>query len=212
MARIILAIAISYLIGSVPCAYIFGRLLKGIDIRKFGSGNVGATNVLRVLGRSPAVAVLALDIFKGFIPVVFIADFFAAQSLPIPQELLRVILGFSCIFGHNWTIFLNFKGGKGVASTLGVLLGLGARIAGLQIVFGLVILTWLLFFLPFRLVSLASLVSGLSIPIYMAIFRQSPVMIAAGLFIAAFIILRHKANIARLILGKEPRVSFRKPS
>jgi len=112
-------IIISYLIGSIPTAYIFGRLLKGIDIRKFGSGNVGATNVLRVLGRAPAIIVLLLDIFKGFLAVVFVADFIALGCQSIPPETLRIILGFSCIAGHNWTVFLGLKGGKGVASTLG---------------------------------------------------------------------------------------------
>ncbi len=212
MLRIILGIIISYLIGSIPTAYIFGYLLKGIDIRKFGSGNVGATNVLRVLGRAPAITVLALDIFKGLAAAVFIADFIALKSLPIPPETLRVILGFSCIAGHNWTIFLGFKGGKGVASTLGVLLGLAARIAGFNLVFGLVILTWFAVFIPSRIVSLASLASGLSIPVYMVIFRQSRMMVISGIAIAIFIVLRHKANIRRILQGKELRTSFKKPA
>lgn len=212
MPRIILGLIISYLIGSIPTAYIFGRLLKGIDIRKFGSGNVGATNVLRVLGRAPAITVLALDILKGFIAAVFVADFVALKTIPVSPEALRIILGFSCIAGHNWTVFLGFKGGKGVASTLGVLLGLAVRITGFNLVFGLIILTWLVVFIPSRIVSLASLASGLSIPIYMVIFRQSRFMVISGFAIAAFIVLRHKANIRRILQGKEPRASFKKPA
>jgi len=212
MLRIIIGIIISYLIGSIPTAYIFGRVLKGIDIRKFGSGNVGATNVLRVLGRGPAITVLVLDILKGFIASVFVADFIALKTLPVSSEILRIILGFSCIAGHNWTIFLGFKGGKGVSSTLGVLLGFTARIAGFNLVFGLVILTWLVVFIPSRIVSLASIVCSLSIPVYMVLFKQSLIMVISGIAIALFIILRHKANIRRMLQGKEPRIVFKKTS
>src|SRR3989338_6731967 len=113
MPWIILGICISYFIGSLPTAYIFGRVLKGIDIRKFGSGNVGATNALRVLGKPAGIAVLVLDIFKGVVAVLFLGNIIATRITGIPDVTLRVLLGFSCISGHNWTIFLRFKGGKG---------------------------------------------------------------------------------------------------
>ncbi|MBP7216705.1 MAG: glycerol-3-phosphate acyltransferase, partial [Candidatus Omnitrophica bacterium] len=141
MLWILLGIIISYCIGSFPTAFVFGRLIKGIDIRQFGSGNVGATNALRVLGKKVGITVLCIDIAKGFICVFVIGYFF--QGL-IPETLAivsRLLFGVSCIIGHNWTIFLQFKGGKGVASTLGVLIGLAATIPGLYIVLLLVLAT-----------------------------------------------------------------------
>ncbi|MFH1397676.1 MAG: glycerol-3-phosphate 1-O-acyltransferase PlsY [Candidatus Omnitrophota bacterium] len=205
MLWIIPAILVSYFIGSIPTAYIFGRLLKGIDIRWVGSGNVGATNASRVLGKKIGVIILFLDILKGLLPVIFLGDFIVVRST-LNQELLRIILGLSCIIGHNWTIFLEFKGGKGIATTLGVLLGLAARVAGLKIVLIWVILTWLIAFIPFRIVSLASLISGISLPVYVLLFKQSRIIFVSGIILAAFIILRHKPNLKRLIQGKENRL------
>lgn len=208
MPLIILAIIISYLIGSIPTAYIFGRLLKGIDIRKFGSGNVGATNALRVLGKGPGITVLILDMLKGFVVVVFLGNLLAPQVPSLPDELLRVILGTSCICGHNWTIFLRFKGGKGIASTFGVLLGLSVKIPGLKLVLGLVILTWLIVFIISRVVSLASVLCGIALPIYTIVFKQSNLLIYLSLLLCIFVILRHKNNLKRICQGKEPRLKF----
>lgn len=195
------AIIAGYLIGSIPTAYIFGRVLKGIDIRKFGSGNVGATNALRVLGKGPGICVLLLDIIKGFIPVFFLGH----------TELLRIIFGVSCIIGHNWTVFLNFKGGKGVATTLGVLLGLAFSIKGIGIALTITVLAWLIVFLSTRIISVASIISSLAFPLAVILLKQTPTIIYASLILAFFIILRHKANIKRLLQGKEPKTTFRKP-
>ncbi|MCX5707333.1 MAG: glycerol-3-phosphate 1-O-acyltransferase PlsY [Candidatus Omnitrophica bacterium] len=210
MLWIIPAIVTSYLIGSIPTAYVFGRVFKGVDIRKFGSGNVGATNAMRLLGRGLGITVLVLDIFKGLLAVVFLGDFLVKQSNLIQEQNLRIIIGLCCICGHNWTVFLNFKGGKGVATTFGVLIGLGMRISGLNIVLGFLILTWFLFFLILRFVSVASVISGLSLPIYMFLFRQSKVLILVSILLALFVILRHKSNLKRFFQGKEPRLSFKK--
>jgi glycerol-3-phosphate acyltransferase PlsY len=210
MLWIITGIIISYLVGSIPTAYIFGRVLKGIDIRKFGSGNVGATNALRVLGKGAGITCLVLDMLKGFVVVVFLADILTSRIAMVSDQSLRVILGLISICGHNWTIFLKFKGGKGIATTLGVLLGFAARIPGLWSVFGLVILTWLLVFLILRIVSIASVFIGISLPIYMVVFKQSKVLIAASILLCIFIILRHKSNLKRFFQGKEARLSFRK--
>ncbi|MBU2222377.1 MAG: glycerol-3-phosphate acyltransferase, partial [Candidatus Omnitrophica bacterium] len=131
MLWIIPALLVSYLIGSIPTAYIFAKVLKGIDIRKTGSGNVGATNAARILGKKTAIVILSLDILKGLLPVIFLGDLISPQ-VGLNQEVLRIMLGFSSIAGHNWTIFLGFRGGKGIATTLGVLLGLTVRLAGLK--------------------------------------------------------------------------------
>jgi glycerol-3-phosphate acyltransferase PlsY len=205
MPWIILGTIISYLIGSIPTAYISARLLKGIDIRKFGSGNVGATNALRVLGLGPGIAVLTLDILKGFAVVLFLGNVITSRLTPAWDEQLRVLLGLSCICGHNWTIFLKFKGGKGMATTLGVLMGLATKVAGLKLVLGLVILTWVLIFMLFRIVSIASIFTGISLPLYMVLFKHSNLLIFSSIILAIFIIFRHRSNLKRFLQGKEPR-------
>jgi len=206
MLWIVLGILISYLIGSIPTAYIFGRVLKGIDIRKFGSGNVGATNALRVLGKPAGISVLVFDILKGFVAVFFLGNIIAARITGISDITARVLLGFCCISGHNWTIFLKFKGGKGMATTLGVLLGLAVKAAGIKIVFGLVIITWLVVFIITRIVSLASIISVIVLPAYMFLFKQPSILIYSSVLLCVFIILRHKSNLKRLLQGKEPRL------
>jgi glycerol-3-phosphate acyltransferase PlsY len=204
----ILGITISYLIGSIPTGYIFGRVLKGIDIRKLGSGNVGATNVLRSLGKRAALAVLVLDMLKGLVVVVWVAGEAASRIPSVDSQVLRVLFGISSICGHNWTLFLKFKGGKGVATTFGVMLGLAIEIASLRLIFALLILTWLSMFFISRIVSLASVVTALMLPIYMMVFKQSGKLILSGVIISLFIILRHRPNLQRLLHGKEPRVHF----
>ncbi len=206
MPWIIPGILISYLIGSIPTAYIFARALKGIDIRKFGSGNVGATNALRVLGKTVGISVLVLDILKGFVAVFFLGNIIAARITGVSDITARLLLGFCCICGHNWTIFLRFKGGKGMATTLGVLLGLAVKAAGIKVVFALVILTWLVVFIITKIVSLASILSGIALPVYMFLFKQPRILIYSSVLLAIFIILRHKSNLKRLFQGKEPRL------
>jgi len=203
---LIIGIIVSYFIGSIPTAYIFGWVLKGIDIRKFGSGNVGATNAMRVLGKPAGMTVLALDILKGFLAVVFLGDFMALRIAGLSEETLRIILGLSCISGHNWTIFLRFKGGKGVATTFGVLLGLAVKIGGLKVILGLAILTWLGVFMITRIVSVASILTGISLPIYTVLFKQSPALVFLSIILAIFILLRHRANLKRIFQGKEKRL------
>ncbi len=210
MLWIIIGLFTSYLIGSIPTAYIFGRFLKGIDIRQYGSGNVGATNALRVLGKKAGITVLLLDILKGFIAVYFISTFIFSKAPVLSREMLGIIFGVICICGHNWTVFLQFKGGKGMATTLGVLIGLAVNIPGLKIVLSLSILVWILVFIFSRIVSLASVISAVALPVFMVIFKQSVFLIAVSMLLSAFVIIRHKANIKRIIEGKEAKISFKK--
>lgn len=200
MLRITLGILISYLVGSIPWAYIFGRLLKGIDIRQFGSGNVGATNALRVLGTGPGIVVLVLDILKGVLTVVILGQ----------TEILSIVFGLCCICGHNWTVFLKFKGGKGVATTLGVLLGLAIKISGLRLILGLLAITWLGVLAFSKIISLSSVVTAIVFPVYTVLFKrflkQPNVLICLSVILSILIILRHKSNLKRLFQGKEPRI------
>jgi len=210
MLLILLATGISYLIGSIPTAYIFVRIIKGIDIRKSGSGNVGATNALRILGKGWGIAVLFLDILKGFLPVVLLGSYLASKIDFIQAQNLFIIIGLSSICGHNWTLFLNFKGGKGVATTLGVLLALALKVPGLSIVLGLTILVWFVSFILTRIISFSSVLSAVSFPLFTLIFRQSAVIVLLGILLSVFIILRHRPNIKRLLKGEEPRITFKK--
>jgi glycerol-3-phosphate acyltransferase PlsY len=210
MLLIFFAAAISYLIGSIPTAYIFVRVLKGMDIRKFGSGNVGATNAFRLLGRGWGITILLLDIIKGFLPVVILGSILAPRINLIQNQNLFIIIGLSAIFGHNWTIFLNFKGGKGVATTLGVLFGLAFKIPGLNLVLGLTILVWFATFFIVRIISFSSVMAAISFPVFTMVFGQSLLVVLLGVLLSVFIILRHKSNIKRLIKGEESRLSFKK--
>jgi acyl phosphate:glycerol-3-phosphate acyltransferase len=205
---IITGIIINYFIGSIPTAYIFGRLLKGIDIRQYGSGNVGATNALRVLGKGVGITVLALDIVKGFLPLLLMGDFFALRT-SLKPEIVYIIIGVSCICGHNWTIFLNFKGGKGIATTLGMLLALAVKVAGLGMIISLVLLIWLGVFLVCRIVSLSSIIAAAALPLLMIIFKQQSTLTIASILLACFTIYRHKSNIQRLLQGKESKILFK---
>ena len=205
---VLAGIIISYLLGSIPTAYIFGRLLKGIDIRKFGSGNVGATNAFRLLGPIWGVVVLVLDILKGIIPVTVLADYFL-NNWAYSGIILRMLFGLTCVCGHNWTLFLRFKGGKGVATTLGVLAGLAMVVNELRLVLFLVILVWLIAFLIFRIVSVASVLSALALPLFTLILHRSKELLVLSIIFCIFIILRHKRNLLGLFSKKERPLSFR---
>ena len=191
----------AYLIGSIPTAYIFGKVLKGIDIRQHGSGNVGATNVFRTLGKGPGFAVLFLDIIKGIVPVVFLADLL---SLHTPTE--RIVLALCAVCGHNWTIFLQFKGGKGIATSLGVLIGFTISVPEVRPVLFWVLLIWLVFFLSTSIVSIASIIAAICLPILMILTGQSFEIIGLGVIFSIFVTIRHKTNIRRLLDGTENRV------
>ena len=201
--KTILGLFLSYLIGSFPTGYVAGKILKNIDIRDFGSGNMGATNVLRVLGKGPGALVLIIDIVKGAVPTVFLAD-----MLGLSSNLHRVLFGLMAVAGHNWTVFLNFKGGKGIATGLGVLLGLTVKIVSLRGVFGLTIAVWLGVFLASGYVSLSSLAAATSLPLWMVVFGQPLELILLGIVFCIFVVIRHRSNIKRLLEGAEHRISL----
>lgn len=203
MLMIILGVLISYLIGSIPAAYIFGKLYRGIDIREHGSGNVGATNVFRVLGKTPGIIVLILDIVKGIVPVVIVADLFGAT-----QVIDRILFAVCAVCGHNWTIFLKFKGGKGIATSLGVLIGLTIKIAAIRIVLLFTLLSWIISFAITGIVSLSSIIAGTLLPIFMVFTGQSFEIICLGVVFCVFVTVRHRPNIKRLLSGKEPKVKL----
>ncbi len=207
---LILGLLSSYLIGSIPTAFLLGKLTKGIDIRKHGSGNVGATNAFRVLGPYIGITVLVLDSLKGVIPTVIIADSILTQNPSFNSTILRIILGIAAVLGHSWTVFLQFKGGKGMATSLGVLIGLSLKIATLKYILVLEIAIWLVVFLISRIVSLASIVSAILFPAFFILFKQDSALVIMSFLFAALALIRHKPNIYRLLQRKEPRLNFSK--
>lgn len=203
--KLILLMIVCYLLGSIPTAFIFGKLLRRIDIRKHGSGNVGATNVLRVIGILPAIFVLAIDMGKGMIGVTLLADMGG-----ISQIVSRFLLGLSVICGHNWSIFLKFGGGKGIATSAGVLLGLGLRIKGLGVIFVVCFLIWLIIVSLTRYVALGSISAALSLPLTSIIFSQPIEIILFMAILSLLVVYRHKSNIRGLITGREKKITFLK--
>lgn len=190
----IIALLASYLLGSIPTGYIICRLIKGIDIRTKGSGNIGATNVARIVGKKVGIATLILDVLKGLLAVTLIPWFIRNQG-----DLVKIICVIGVICGHNWTVFLKFRGGKGVATTAGAIAGL------MPIVFISSFCIWCIVFIIWRYVSLASIIAAVFLPIFLALYKEALIYQILGIAIAIIGIFRHKENIKRLVRGKEKK-------
>lgn len=197
-----LAIILSYLLGSIPTSYIVGRLWKGIDLRKHGSGNVGATNTFRVLGPIPGVTVLLGDILKGLVAVLLITRLVVSGS--ISGAWIKVFCGLAAICGHNWTIFLKFRGGRGVATSIGVFFGLVPQAIGITMIVGVAIIALS------RYVSLGSISGAILFPILVYHFKISLPYLFFSLLASLLVLIKHIPNIKRLIKGKENKLSFRR--
>lgn len=203
LLNIVLSVMVCYFIGSLPTAYWTGRLYKGIDIRRYGSGNIGATNAFRVLGKVPGTIVLLVDVLKGIVATTIVGDFFRLE-----QIWQRVLLAVVVVAGHNWTIFLRFKGGKGIATSLGVLIGLTIEIPLIRPVLLISVLVWLCVFIISGYVSMASITSAVGLPFLMIGFNQPFEIVVLGIIFCLFVVVRHRSNIKKLLSGKESRVSF----
>jgi glycerol-3-phosphate acyltransferase PlsY len=206
---ILASIACGYLCGSVPFGYLAGKL-KGLDIRQHGSGNIGATNAIRVLGKGIGIPVFILDMLKGWLPVFLAASWITHTGAAVEMiSIGKVLAGFAAVLGHMFTFWLGFKGGKGIATTGGVLLGISlAGMIGGWIAF-------LVFLFAFRYVSLASLAAAVGVPTAMAIQmvregRWDYVLLGFGLVVMVLAFVRHRANIQRLIAGTESKAFTKK--
>ncbi|MBV8481896.1 MAG: glycerol-3-phosphate 1-O-acyltransferase PlsY [Verrucomicrobia bacterium] len=194
-------IILCYLIGSFPSGYLVGKS-QGIDIRQHGSGNIGATNVVRVMGKKWGYLVFFCDALKGFISVKVGVWLAAGADL----TLAGVLAGICCIIGHNYTVWLRFKGGKGIATSIGVLLAMVPIVIVL-----IVLVVWLVVFFVCKYVSLASICAALSLPV--AVLTLFPlvahgnywVLLVFSVIVAALAVWRHRSNIDRLLHGKENR-------
>jgi len=192
--KIILVIIICYLLGSVPFGYIIGKLFKKIDIREYGSRNIGATNAFRILGPVLASLVLIGDIGKGIFSI------YLVRFLNIDSLFILVIAGFAVICGHDWSVFLKFKGGKGVATTFGVIFSFNSMISILAIT------VWGIVMVLSKYASLSSILSLTSVAIFMILFKQPYEYIIFSFAIIILAIFKHKENIKRLKLGKERKI------
>ena len=231
------SVVFGYLLGSFPTGYLVGRR-HGIDIREHGSGNIGATNVVRVLGKKPGYLVFFCDAIKGLLAVrlaILDCQFLVAQA-PSNSRVLSgtitgcgptsiyespaafqrcvnsvaalagILAGLACILGHNFPVWLRFRGGKGVATTVGVILGL------MPAAFAVAAVVWIVSFFTLRYVSLASLLAAAVLPVAVWFITRTPgPMFWFSVVAAALIFWRHRANIGRLLNGTEPRFD-RKPS
>jgi acyl phosphate:glycerol-3-phosphate acyltransferase len=187
---------LAYLLGSIPFGFIFAKMFGKTDIREHGSGNIGATNVLRVMGWKLALPVFVLDLLKGFCAV-FLAKALASGSL------LPLIAGILVMIGHSFPLFLGFKGGKAAATAIGVLLALSGWVTLALFAAALLILA------VTRYVSLASIVGSLLVPLFFWLFGFDLPHIIFGLAVAALVVFRHQANIKRLLSGTEPKLKLR---
>ena len=189
----LLLLAIGYLLGAIPSGYLAGRWLKGIDLRECGSGSTGATNVLRNVGKGPALAVFLIDVGKGALAVLL------AKSFGL-SDWLQVLAGLAALSGHIWPVWLGWKGGKAVATGLGMFLGLAWPV-GLAC-FGL----FMAVISIFRIVSLSSVVAAIGLPLLMLLSGGSSAYVVVALVASLMVLWRHRSNIERLLAGNEPKI------
>jgi glycerol-3-phosphate acyltransferase PlsY len=196
---------LAYLVGAVPNGFLIARA-KGVDIRKVGSGNIGATNVFRSVSKTLGILTFIADAVKGLVPALVFPMLVAWISGANPPAWLGLVYAALAIVGHTWPIYLGFKGGKGVATSAGALIGLAPLATGIGFV------VWILFFVTSRYVSVASIAAAAAVPAAAWwLYRGSGVALPVFLTVlGAVIILRHKANIQRLAKGTEHRFEFKK--
>ncbi len=193
-------LGIAYLLGAVPCGYLLGRYVWHVDIRTQGSQNIGATNLARVVGRpwggAAFAAAFLLDFGKGYLAVLLVQLLAPGRW----AEYAQVAAALAVIVGHNWTVFLGFKGGKGVATSLGVLTCLAPKGAGIAL------LAFLICFGVSHIISLSSIAAAVVLPLAAAYLRLRPPVLLFVALAGILVIVRHRANIGRLLRGTEKRI------
>jgi len=201
------ALLVAYLFGSIPTAVWIGQAFYGIDVREYGSGNAGATNTFRVLGKKAGVAVMLLDIFKGYTATNL--AYFIGLSVTGPQNSVQFVnyqlaLGITAVMGHLFPVFAGFRGGKGIATLFGMILAVQSEAAMLCV------LTFVIVLLISKYVSLSSILAGFSFPLSVIFIFQSPIrsVVLYGMSICVLILVTHQKNIERLLKGKESKVNL----
>ncbi len=201
------ALILAYLTGSIPTAVWIGQAFYGIDVREYGSGNAGATNTFRVLGKKPGIAVMLLDIFKGYTATNLAC--LIGLSVTGPQNSVQFVnyqlaLGITAVMGHLFPIFAGFRGGKGIATLFGMILAVQSQAALLCVLVFIIVL------LVSKYVSLSSILAGFTFPLSIIFVFQSPIrsVVLYGMSICILILVTHQKNIERLLKGKESKVNL----
>lgn len=194
---------LAYLFGSLPTGYLLGRALEGIDIREYGSGSIGATNVLRTIGKRAAIAVLVIDALKGALAVACVDGFYRVFPEVIAagwEPWLATAAALAAIVGHSKSVWINFTGGKSVATSLGILLVINPIVAASAVgVFGLVLALS-------RMVSLSSIAAAIAVSVALIVLKQPLPYLLFGGVAGLYVIWRHRSNIERLLAGTEPKI------
>ena len=190
----VVLLVLAYLCGSIPFGLIVGKLFYGVDVREHGSGNVGTTNVFRVLGKKAGAVVMVLDIFKGWLPAFVAAQFFSPWA--------AIFIAAAPVVGHMYSVFLKGKGGKGIATGAGVVLAL------VPLAFIIIFTTWLVLIVVTRYVSVASLTAAALVPVLTIVFGEPLPYEIAGVLVAVLVWWAHRGNIQRLLAGEEHRVKL----
>ena len=204
MLRLLIAVVVSYLVGGFPTALVTGKVFRGIDIRQHGSGNAGATNAFRVLGWKVALPVMIVDVLKGTFATLVISKL-AVGSVAWPVAAVELACGVAAGLGHIWTPYAGFRGGKGVGTALGVMIGL----APLAMLFAALLWFALVMFTGY--VSVGSMLGAISVPFFVALAARlqhrpvDTVTLVATVFLAVLIVFTHRSNIRRLLSGTENR-------
>lgn len=199
----------AYLLGSIPTGYLLAQF-RGVDIRQVGSGNIGATNVFRILGKSAGTFVLLADALKGFVACYFLGQIVGAlfgagdNQKASSREYYSLVAGLAAILGHNYTCWLKFKGGKGIATSAGVLIAL------VPWALLIILAIWIAVFAASRYVSLASISAAFSLPFAVWLTGGTPTMVLIMAGMGALAIYKHKMNIQRLLNGTEPKLGAKK--
>ena len=207
LAAYILVAFAAYLLGSIPTGYLVARA-KGVDIRTVGSGNIGATNVFRILGKPAGIFVLLADVLKGWLAV-WVAAFWLMKILMPPDSLERslgtgaIMAALFAVLGHNYTCWLHFKGGKGIATTAGVYFALA------PVAVGIALAVWIVIFVLTRYVSAASIAAAIALPAAVWLTEESLLLSIVTTGLGVLAIYKHKGNIRRLLAGTENRITFK---
>lgn len=202
----ILLMIIAYFLGSIPNALWIGKVFKGIDVREHGSKNTGSTNAARVLGAKLGIFTLILDISKGAIPTIIaiITNSNLFENILHIEKIDSILVGIMAILGHSFSLFLKFKGGKAVATTVGVF----SVLVPISLLFSAIVF-FTVFFIT-KYVSLSSIISAIALPIFIYVIYKDITLTIFGIIIAILIVIRHKSNIERLLKGTETKFTAKK--
>jgi len=202
LVMLIAAMVIAYFAG-FPYSYVVGKIIRGIDLRQCGSGNLGASNTLRVLGKKIGVVVLAADVLKGVLIVLVLPLILYRAGGIIDRELFVVLAAAAGVAGHNWPVLLHFQGGKGVAIMIGIFVGIAPLCALCALAF------FVLTVAAARYISIGSIMFGISLPIFVLLFHFPTVYVYFGIAAALSIVYRHQSNIKRILGGTENKLGKR---